>query len=374
MRPLPIHLVTIILGGLLSLGAPAHAFAAPRKVAALGRLEPRGGVIVIAAVPGERIEALPAQLGALVEPGDELAVLSGHRTRELQLQLARTQRDEALQRAEANLRAARALHEEALLGVEAAESADGERLAQEARSEAAGLTLVTAREELERLSGLESRLVPVQTLERKRLLVRQAEIDANAQRTLLARMEAAAGLRRRAAEAKLKSAEANIALAESATRLESLDKAIEVAERSLELARVVAPQRGRVIDVLSRVGEVTGPRPILRLADTDFMQVVAEVYETDIGHVRVGQPVSVRAEALTGDRRAVVKGRVAAIGSVVGGNEVQALGLPPTAEQRVVKVWIDLDATERAASLINLQVDVEFDVEGAPGGQGTSTR
>lgn len=351
----------VLLGGLLLVGPTATA-APPKKVAALGRFEPRGGVIAIAAPPGERIEQLPVTVGKVVGAGDDLAILSGHKARLLQLELARKQLEEARDRAEANLEAARALHAEAVLGVEAAGAADAERIAQEARLEAALLSLGTARAELNRLSGLEPRLVPAQSMERKRLLVRQAQIDADAQRAILERMEAAAGLRLRSADAKLASANANVRLAESSARLASLEKGIEVAELTLELGRVRAPGPGRVIDIVSRAGELTGLRPILRLADTDHMQVVAEVYETDISRVESGQVVKVTAEALQGQS---LRGHVVAIGTMIGANEVQALGVPPTAEQRIVKVWIDLDDSTDAAKLIHLQVEVEFLPDGA---------
>ena len=345
----------VLLSGLL-LVASLQA-APPRKVAALGRLEPRGGMIAITAPPGERIEQLPLAIGSRVEAGDELAILSGHKARLLQLELARQQREEASDRALANIAAARAIHEEALLGVEAVESTDAERVAQEARHRVAVLALETARVELDRLSGLEPRLVPSQSLERKRLLVRQGEIDAEAQRTLLERMEATAELRRRSAGSKLRSAAANIAVAESSARLDSLEKGVEIAKMSVELARVRAPSNGRIIEIVSRVGELTGLRPILRLADTDHMQVVAEVYETDIRQVQVGQEVVVNADVLGGQS---LHGRVVEIGTVIGANEVQGLGMAPTAEERIIKVWIDLDDSAIAASLINLQVNVGF--------------
>jgi len=314
-------------------------------------------MIAITGPPGERIEQLPLAIGSRVEAGDELAILSGHKARLLQLELARQQREEASERALANVAAARAIHEEALLGVEAVESTDAERVAQEARHRVAVLALETARVELDRLSGLEFRLVPSQSLERKRLLVRQGEIDAEAQRTLLERMEATAALRRRSAESKLRSAAANIALAESSARLDSLEKGVEIAAMSVELARVRAPSNGRIIEIVSRLGELTGLRPILRLADTDHMQVIAEVYETDIRQVQVGQEVVVNADVLGGQS---LHGRVVEIGTVIGANEVQGLGMAPTAEERIIKVWIDLDDSAIAASLINLQVNVGF--------------
>ena len=116
VSPVP---MVLLLCGLLFVSPMATAVP-PKKVAALGRFEPRGGVIAIAAPPGERIEQLPVAVGSVVAAGADLAILSGHKARLLQLELTRKQRDEARERAAANLAAACALHAEATLGVEAA--------------------------------------------------------------------------------------------------------------------------------------------------------------------------------------------------------------------------------------------------------------
>jgi HlyD family secretion protein len=110
-----------------------------------------------------------------------------------------------------------------------------------------------------------------------------------------------------------------------------------------------------VIDVGIREGELVGPRPILKIADVSRMQVVAEVYESDVRRIRIGQRAEARSRAI--DR--VLSGRVVSIGTLIAPNDVQELGMPATTERRVVDVRIDLDDPD-AAALVNLQVDVSF--------------
>ena len=86
------------------------------------------------------------------------------------------------------------------------------------------------------------------------------------------------------------------------------------------------------------------------------MYAVAEVYETDVRRVRVGQPATVRSPALAEELR----GRVERVGSMVFKNDV--LGIDPTADKdsRVVEVRVRLDDSGLARDLIHLQVEVEI--------------
>ena len=86
-------------------------------------------------------------------------------------------------------------------------------------------------------------------------------------------------------------------------------------------------------------GEEVGSGPVLVLGDTSRMRVVAEVYETDIGEVSVGQSATVSSRALLKP----ISGRVARVGSMVFKNDVLNVDPAARADARVVEVWIDLD-------------------------------
>ena len=95
----------------------------------------------------------------------------------------------------------------------------------------------------------------------------------------------------------------------------------------------------------ARRGERVGPDGIAELAQTDQMYAVAEVYETDIGRVAVGQPATIRSPALNAN----LTGSVERIGMKIG--KLDVLDTDPVArtDARVVEVHIKLDEPKRAA-------------------------
>jgi HlyD family secretion protein len=139
--------------------------------------------------------------------------------------------------------------------------------------------------------------------------------------------------------------------------VKSFQAALEAAKANLELALVRAPFRGQVLDVHTHPGEQIRVEGILELGRTDRMYVIAEVYETDIARVAVGQTAQVRSPALAKP----VSGKVESIGMKVGRMDV--LGTDPVAETdaRVIEVSILLDDPAAVSRLTNLQVEVEID-------------
>jgi HlyD family secretion protein len=82
---------------------------------------------------------------------------------------------------------------------------------------------------------------------------------------------------------------------------------MRAAQSTLDLDTVRAPIAGQVIAVHARRGERVGMDGIAELADTAHMYAVAEVYETDIGRVKIGQRASVRSPAVDGALTGVVE-------------------------------------------------------------------
>jgi HlyD family secretion protein len=137
-------------------------------------------------------------------------------------------------------------------------------------------------------------------------------------------------------------------------KVDVLEAERQRAEVELDQASVRAPIAGQVLDVHARAGEKVGPEGILELAKTDQMYAIAEVYETDIGWVRVGQRATISSRALAPP----VEGTVERVGMKIGKADV--LGVDPIAktDARVVEVEIRLDESPRVAGLTNAQVEV----------------
>jgi HlyD family secretion protein len=129
------------------------------------------------------------------------------------------------------------------------------------------------------------------------------------------------------------------------------------ARAALERARVRSPIDGQVIEVHARAGERVGPEGILELGRTEEMYAVAEVYETDISQVRIGQRATVTSPALANPLTGVVEWIVPKVG------KMDLLGTDPAArtDARVVEVEIRLDDSPAAAALTHLQVEVEIE-------------
>ena len=81
---------------------------------------------------------------------------------------------------------------------------------------------------------------------------------------------------------------------ERETRVRVVEAQLAHARAELERAHVRSPIDGRVLDVHAREGERVGEDGIVELGKTDHMFAIAEVYEDDIGRVRVGQRARVR--------------------------------------------------------------------------------
>jgi HlyD family secretion protein len=138
------------------------------------------------------------------------------------------------------------------------------------------------------------------------------------------------------------------------TKVDMLRAQLERAKAELDLAVVRSPITGRVLDVHARDGERVGPDGIAEIGQTDSMYAIAEVYETDVQRVRVGQRATVTSPALPEP----VAGTVDRIGLKVGKKDVLSVDPAARTDARVVEVRIQLDDPSQVATLTNLEVDV----------------
>jgi HlyD family secretion protein len=131
-----------------------------------------------------------------------------------------------------------------------------------------------------------------------------------------------------------------------------------VARREVELQRslVKAPTAGRILAIHSWPGEMAALEGLLEIGQVDRMYAIAEVYETDISRVRVGQKATVSSDALN----SVLVGTVEKIHQKVA--KMDAIGTDPAARKdaRIIEVEIRLEDSAAAASLTYLQVDIEI--------------
>jgi len=145
-------------------------------------------------------------------------------------------------------------------------------------------------------------------------------------------------------------------LAVAEADLGAAEAALTKARADAALARVTAPIAGTVIKVFARPGDQVGTDGILDLADLTRLDVVADVYETDLARLRIGAPAEI-----------VVPGEGQRFGATVReiGWQVRRTtqaGTDPVAavDARTVEVRLAIDEPGRAAleRRSNMQVQV----------------
>lgn len=142
------------------------------------------------------------------------------------------------------------------------------------------------------------------------------------------------------------------------TRLEVARANLRQAQAELEYSVVRSPIDGQVLTVHTRAGERVGVDGIAELARTNQMYAIAEVYETDITKVHVGQRATVSSTAL----RAPLQGTVERIGLKIGKRDVLATDPAADTDARVVEVHVRLDDSNTVAGLTNLKVEVRIEL------------
>lgn len=166
--------------------------------------------------------------------------------------------------------------------------------------------------------------------------------------------EEAESARGEAEAMKASCASASTAVGLSETGVDVANAKLARVNAELQRSFIRAPIDGRVIDIVVRPGELIGELGILELAQVSHMNAIAEVYETDIRRVKTGQRATVHSAALEND----LDGTVRFIRQKV--QKQDEIGTDPAARKdaRIVEVIIELDDSEPAAGLTNLQVDV----------------
>ena len=307
-------------------------------VVALGRIIPRGDVISVATPSGAgdaRIAAINVTVGATVKAGDVLAVLDNL-----------PQLQSAVASATADLR----VSEATLLQTQASNAASMREA--QAALDRAEATAVVARADLARSTSLLERGVTTQA-DFDQIVATATEAERSVE-------SAMATLSRYASDSQTVQADIAVALANVAAASADLDTAMQ----NLDRAYVRAPETGTILDIKVRVGERPPADSIIDLGDTSQMTVEAEVYQTLIGRVTIGDPVTVSAEALSQN----LNGVVSAIGLEIGRQSIMSDVPASNTDARVVDVIIVLDdaSSTLAQRFTNLEAIVRIDAGRTP--------
>ena len=140
--------------------------------------------------------------------------------------------------------------------------------------------------------------------------------------------------------------------------------AVEQREADLDDTKVRVPISGQILRINTRVGEqVNTQQGIVELGQTDQMYAIAEVYETEIGKVKLGQTATVTSEY--GGFEGKVRGIVEHIGLQVGARQISEGSSNPTTDENTrvveVKIRINPEDNNKVSRLTSMQVRVEIE-------------
>ncbi|MCZ2200819.1 ABC exporter membrane fusion protein [Cylindrospermopsis raciborskii] len=151
----------------------------------------------------------------------------------------------------------------------------------------------------------------------------------------------------------------DIALAQS--EVESAETAIQQAKADHDLTYIKSPIDGRILKIHAKNGEIIGTSGFAELGKTSPMNVIAEVYQTDIQKVRIGQKAVITSGAFSDKIRATVK----EIGWQVDKQSIFSINPSSDTDRRIVHVRLVIDSpddSQKVYRLTNLQVDVAIEI------------
>ncbi|MEB3148057.1 MAG: ABC exporter membrane fusion protein [Sphaerospermopsis sp.] len=378
--------------------------AIPSKVTALGRLEPETEVIKLSAplaLDGDRVEKILFKEGNIVKTGEVIAILTsryalenavqqaekqvrvaqakleqikaGAKTGEIQAQTANVERIKAQYEGDKNAQ------QQNIARIEA--QWQGDRISQQATINKLTAELNNAESEYQRYQQLYSEgAISNSLIDSKRLNVETAKQQLSEAKAVIERINSTAT--KQLAEAKvalnrinttsnkqISEAKATLnSIAEvrpvdvnlAQTEVESAIADLKRAQTELQAAFIRAPMTGKILKIHTRVGEKISESGIADFAQTEQMLAVAEVYQTDISKIKIGQKAVITSPTFTGE----LLGEVAQIGLQVNRQNVFSNQPGENLDSRVIEVKIKLtpEDSRKVAGLTNLQVQTAIEL------------
>ncbi|BAZ13903.1 DevB family ABC exporter membrane fusion protein [Calothrix sp. NIES-4071] len=370
-------------------------------VAAEGELQPKDEVIKLfpptSTAMNARVERLLVKVGDRVKAGQIIAILDSRARLEAALQTvkARVTVQQAnlnkvlagaptgdINAHKANIEAIKAEKQGQITAQQATikrleSELQGENLAQTAMIERLMAELENAKSECARYQKLyqngtiATQQVEIKCLQQETAIKRLQEAQMNLKRTINSGSqqiaEAKATLKRSIETLQQQQIEATANLEQTAevrpvnimlaqAELQRAIAEVKQAQVELENAYVRSPSSSQVIRIHTRPGEIVSNEGIVSLGNTQEMYVKAEVYESDISQVRIGQKVKITSNSLTN----TLQGTVEEIGLEIGKKDILSNDPIFDTDARVVEVKIRLNPTgsKQVANLTNLKVKV----------------
>lgn len=342
----------------------------PKKVTALGRLEPETEVIHLfasLALDGDRVAQLLVGQGDWVETGQPIAILA-----------SRDRLQAALEQAQEEVKVAKSKLAQILAGAKTGEIEAQQAHITQLEAELQGQIATnratvnrwqaevrTAKAEYDRYQYLyQQGAIAASELDNKRLAWETAQAQ-------LEQAQATEHLTVTTLQAKIAEAEATLnRIAEvrpvdvhtAQAEVEGAIATVKTAKTELAQAYVRTPMAGQILKIHTHPGETIDEQyGIAQLGQTKQMVVVAEVYQTDISKVHLGQNALITSEVFSEE----LHGTVSEIDLQVSRQKVFSDQPGENLDRRVVevKILLSLEDSQKVAGWTNLQVQTEILLE-----------
>ncbi|MDJ0618745.1 MAG: ABC exporter membrane fusion protein [Calothrix sp. MO_192.B10] len=378
-----------------------------KTVTALGKLEPEGEVIKIAASSssqggqGNKIDKLLVKEGEEVKAGQVIAVLDNNN----KLQAAYEKAKEAVGIAKANLAKVKAGAKTGEINAQKAEIAriqaqslgesraqretlarleaqwEGDKATQKATIRRLEAELNNAQSEFNRYEKLyKEGAISQSDFDSRRLKVDTVVQQLNEAKATLQRTKRTGNRQIQEAKAVLNRIQ-NVSSQQINSAKGTLNKITEVRPVDVEAAQaelrqavasakeakanfdqsfIKAPKEGVILKINNYPGEKVSDDGIVELGQVNNMMVLAEVYQTHINKIKVGQNVRVKSNSLADE----LQGKVDFIGWQIQRQNVINADPSENIDARVVEVRVRLnkESSQKAAKFTNLQVKAVFEL------------
>jgi HlyD family secretion protein len=358
-----------LLGGCQPKEEPPTAML-PRKVSALGRIEPETKirkVSISSSLSGDRIDEILVEENQQVTKGQPLAILNSYGTLKA-----------SLQEADENVAVARSSLNQVKEGAKQGEIKAQEfkiqslqrRLAGEKLAQNQNVARYQARRDEAKIEAVRYEQLfrdgATSELDRDRYRTRAETTEAELQEAIETRDATLLTLESEVESAKQTLDQiSEVRVVDVKNAEAELNKAIAArnrAQQEFNFATVRAPQDGQILKIIARPGDKVGDEGLLQMADTSKMVVTAEVYQTDAPKIFLGQKATITADGFEGS----ITGAVYQINRQVQKQTIFSGEPGENLDQRVFEVKVQLDPKDiqekqKLKSASNLQVNVVFD-------------
>jgi HlyD family secretion protein len=346
---------------------PAAPSPPPERAAvgALGRIEPASEIVNVGAGISDRLERLLVRRGDPVKTGEIIGYLQSYAEQVAQRDQVAAELEEAKVRLATETQLDLARIEDATIKLKTIVEVTPLKIEAQVKTiESQEAHIANDRDILDALTRLEhDRFASRRSYADQKALVTQEEATLASARAQLAQLRSQYDLDRQEAQTQIRLTRAMLERAKADIPVASLTKQLLLADERVRRATISSPIDGTILNVIAHPGElVGGDKKIVTMGDTSRMRAVAEVYETDIARVQLGQRATITSRAFEHP----ITGKVVELGRMVFKNDVLNVDPAARADARVVEVRIELDDAEAAAGLTNLTVDVLINGDESP--------